>query len=282
MAGSNVSNCTRSTAELPPDTAYNRRETTADIPEAQPVKLLEKFEQSMERLIEGTTGSLFNQPLQPADIGRRLERTLESGKVASVGSTIVPNLYTVGLNPADYQQMQGYAAGLARQMEAHLAREASDRGYSMIARIQVQIIEDPDAKKRRPNVRGTISDQQPSRGTPQSPGDATSMFRPAGTERSASLRGLNGPYQGRTFIVPPGVTTVGRAPDNDMVLECQDVSRRHARIESGPNGVRVHDINSTNGTRVNGEPVSLSDLDANDEVTFGQQRFRIEFHGNRR
>jgi pSer/pThr/pTyr-binding forkhead associated (FHA) protein len=46
--------------------------------------------------------------------------------------------------------------------------------------------------------------------------------------------------------------------------------------------VRIHDLNSTNGTRVNGEPVSLSDLDANDEVTFGQQRFRIEFHGNRR
>ena len=58
------------------------------------MKLLEKFESSIERLVEGTTGSLFNQPLQPADIGRRLERSMDSGKVASVGSTIVPNLYT--------------------------------------------------------------------------------------------------------------------------------------------------------------------------------------------
>src|SRR5699024_5170967 len=130
---------------------------------------------------------------------RRLERTLESGKVASVGSTIVPNLYTVGLHPADYQQMAGYASGLARQMEAHLAREASDRGYSMIARIQVQIVENPDAKKRRPIVSGTISDQQPARGTPQPASEATSMFRPASAQRSASLRGLDGPYQGRTF-----------------------------------------------------------------------------------
>ncbi len=245
------------------------------------MKLLDKFEQSMERLIEGTTGSLFNQPLQPADIGRLLERAMESGKVASVGSTIVPNLYTVGLNPADFQHMQGYATGLARQMEAHLAREASDRNYSMIARIDVRIAEDPAAKKRRPVIHGSIADRQQPGGPPPPPTDATSMFRPASAERSATLRSLNGPYQGRTFIVPPGVTTIGRSPDNDIVLDCQDVSRRHARIESGPNGVRLHDLNSTNGTRVNSDAVRISDLDARDEVTFGQQRFRIEFHDDR-
>ncbi|HYI23844.1 MAG TPA: DUF3662 and FHA domain-containing protein [Thermomicrobiales bacterium] len=249
------------------------------------MKLLEKLESSIERLVEGTTGSLFNQQLQPADIGRLLERAMDSGKAASVGTTLVPNLYVVSLNPADFSLMSGYASGLSRQMEAHIAREASDRGYSMISRIDVQIVEDANVRKRRPRIVATIADStQPASPPPGPPRDPTASFRPSvqtsGT--SAALRGLSGEFQGRTFIVTPGPTTIGRSIDNDIVIDSQDVSRRHARIESVGTGFRIQDLNSTNGTRVNGTAVRISDLDSNDEVSFGGQRFRIEFHGGGR
>ncbi|MDQ3444407.1 MAG: DUF3662 domain-containing protein, partial [Chloroflexota bacterium] len=63
------------------------------------MKLLEKFEQSIERLMEGTTGSLFKQSIQPAEIGKKLERAMLSQQRASVGSAIVPNIYIVNLHP---------------------------------------------------------------------------------------------------------------------------------------------------------------------------------------
>jgi hypothetical protein len=253
------------------------------------VKLLEKFEQSVERLIEGTTGSIFNQPLEPAEIERKLERAMLAGQRASVDGAIVPNEFTVGLHPRDHVQFERYAGGLARKMEAHLARVASERQCSVMDRIRVTIRQDDTARRRRPVIAADIvaghGASAPRRDHPSPPpAQATSTYEvarhPDGP--SASLHGIDGMFRGQTFIIPPGRTTVGRAPDNDIVLSSPDVSRRHARIESGRTGVRVEDLNSTNGTRVNGEPVRLADLDAQDEVAFGGQRFSVAIHANDR
>jgi hypothetical protein len=245
------------------------------------VKLLEMLEQSIERLVEGTTGSLFNQPLQPAEIGKKLERAMVSEQRASVGTAIVPNVYTVGLHPKDFAQVSGYSGGLARQLEAWLAKVATERNFSVVDRIQVSITEDPAARRRNPLVAAVIADRRQGP-TPDrvQPAQATSVYRiePTNQGLTASLRGLDGAFVGRTYPVPPGATTVGRAPDNDIVIDSPDVSRRHARIESGAGGIRVHDLNSTNGTRINGDPIRISDIDPRDEIAFGGQRFAIEIY----
>src|SRR5438094_4663517 len=49
-----------------------------------------------------------------------------------------------------------------------------------------------------------------------------------------------------------GATTVGRAPDNDLVLHQPSISRHHARLDVGAGGVSVVDLGSANGTMVNG------------------------------
>jgi hypothetical protein len=256
------------------------------------VNLLQKFEQSIERLMEGTTGSLFKQSIQPAEIGKRLERAMLAGQRASMGTALVPNQYVVGLHPTDFTQFKDYRGGLSRQMEAWLAQVATQRNLSVIDRIRVTIEEDPRAKRRNPAIVATIADSRgvhrgpaeyqaaPERRPTPSPAQQTSVYR-AGVRHerlSASLQALDGPDRGRTYIVPPGETTVGRSPDNDIVLDSPDVSRRHARLECTPNGVRVFDLNSTNGTRVNGEAIRVSDVDQGDELTFGGVRMTIAFH----
>ena len=249
------------------------------------MKLLEKFEQSIERIMEGASGSLFKQSIQPAEIGRKLERAMLAQQRVSVGSSIVPNVYVVKLHPKDYAQFADYREGLARQMEAWLAQVGTDRNLSVVDRIRVSIAEDASAKRRQPAVTASISDgralSQPrdnQRAAP--PAQATSVYRvePEVNRQSASLRAIDGAQQGRTFIVPPGSTSVGRAPENDIVLDSPDVSRRHARIECTRAGIRVHDLNSTNGTRVNGEAVRIADLEERDELSFGGQRLVLEVH----
>lgn len=249
------------------------------------MKLLEKFEQSIERLMEGTSGSLFKQNLQPAEIGKKLERAMLAQQRASMGTAIVPNVYIVTLHPKDFAQFADYRGGLARQMEAWLAQVATERNLSVVDRIRVSINEDATATRRNPGVTASISD---SRTLPDDrahwrtppPAQATSVYRVESPEsrRSASLRAIDGVHKGRTFIVPPGTTSVGRAPENDIVLDSPDVSRRHARIECNRNGIRVHDLNSTNGTRVNGEAIRISDVEERDELSFGGQRLVIEIH----
>ena len=69
----------------------------------------------------------------------------------------------------------------------------------------------------------------------------------------------------RTFPLAPGENLIGRDPRSAVWLEDESVSRRHARITVEEDGARVEDLDSTNGTTLNGgrlhylSPVVLTD-----------------------
>ena len=73
--------------------------------------------------------------------------------------------------------------------------------------------------------------------------EPVSISRPAQVELVLRRPG----YPERRMLLSPGVTQIGRAEDNDIVLSDVGVSRRHARIEVGEAGVRITDIGSGNG-----------------------------------
>ena len=59
--------------------------------------------------------------------------------------------------------------------------------------------------------------------------------------KSPKLIALSGPAAGSVFELDADVTTVGREPDNDIVLEAQYVSRLHCQFERSGDGFRVVD-----------------------------------------
>lgn len=71
------------------------------------------------------------------------------------------------------------------------------------------------------------------------------------------------------------VTRLGRAGDNAIVLDDDQVSSRHAEILAGPGGFRIRDLDSTNGTYVRGERVSEAALCAGDEIMAGATRIGL-------
>lgn len=89
-----------------------------------------------------------------------------------------------------------------------------------------------------------------------------------------TLRIVEGAAQGREIEVD-GSVTLGRA-GVDIKLEDPLLSRRHARIEQGPDGLRVTDLGSTNGTFVNGVRISEpTDLAAGDVVRVGETSLEV-------
>jgi pSer/pThr/pTyr-binding forkhead associated (FHA) protein len=61
---------------------------------------------------------------------------------------------------------------------------------------------------------------------------------------------------GKVVEAGPVPTTIGRSDDNVLVLDGDDyASGHHARVESGLDGTWVTDLDSTNGTYVNGERI---------------------------
>jgi hypothetical protein len=59
----------------------------------------------------------------------------------------------------------------------------------------------------------------------------------------------------RAFALQPGVNRVGRSPDNDCPIEHPSVSGAHCEIVLGEAGLVIRDLNSTNGTFIEGGPV---------------------------
>lgn len=93
----------------------------------------------------------------------------------------------------------------------------------------------------------------------------------------ADLIFRNGPYEGKGVGLPAGKTiTVGRSREVELPLPDLKLSRRHCRIESGLNGFILRDLNSTNGTYLNGRRVEGEvQLRHEDRIVLGDME--IEF-----
>jgi len=74
---------------------------------------------------------------------------------------------------------------------------------------------------------------------------------------------------GRRFDVTKNGETVGRAPDNTISLDDSTVSRQHAKIAFEDGRFFVHDLASSNKTKVNGAEVVRQEIKDGDEVEFG-------------
>lgn len=82
-----------------------------------------------------------------------------------------------------------------------------------------------------------------------------------------------GPQKGARFTVTLPCT-IGRK-ESDIILDDSKVSRRHAELKIIESKLFIADLGSTNGTRVNGDPVSLKQLSPNDLILFGETCLRI-------
>jgi pSer/pThr/pTyr-binding forkhead associated (FHA) protein len=87
---------------------------------------------------------------------------------------------------------------------------------------------------------------------------------------------VRGPRVGEIYELDSEVTSVGRQAGNDVVLDDVTVSRHHALFTTTASGrVTVRDLNSLNGTYVNGSRVEEVALRTFDEVQIG--KFKLTF-----
>ena len=89
--------------------------------------------------------------------------------------------------------------------------------------------------------------------------------------------------QGKTgYEFTEEIVTIGRAPDNMIVIEDPSVSSRHAQFERSGDSYRLKDLESTNGTRVNGLTVTETLLRFDDRIRFGgvESRFESDTQGS--
>lgn len=119
--------------------------------------------------------------------------------------------------------------------------------------------------------------------SPQMPMAPMSGAAPIGNGPSDLIRLIaeGGQYSGRVFDLPPLTEfTIGRGVGNELILDDPSMSRKHAKVRRlGGGRVEIEDLNSANGTYINGRKISTAQAGPGDTVRFGEVMFRIDGNG---
>ncbi len=212
-----------------------------------------KLEQSLGGLIEGVFARTFRGRVHPMEIADRIVREIEDQRTVSISTVYVPNEFTVRLHPEDLAYLRPLEEALRREIEQYVQQYVEQRGYAMVGRPRVILAE---AEGGHPGSFGV---------------ESLMVERPP----EAWLVGLTGPVAGREFRLTEDCTRLGRAPENDLVIEDHNLSRTHAKILRQKQGFVLMDLGSTNGTYVNGQKVAQAILRDGDEVAVGLSCLRF-------
>ncbi|MBI4859101.1 MAG: sigma 54-interacting transcriptional regulator, partial [Candidatus Riflebacteria bacterium] len=92
---------------------------------------------------------------------------------------------------------------------------------------------------------------------------------------------IEGPDQGRRFVLKPPVVRLGKSRENDIVLGDDTVSKLHLSIEDTPDGFVLRDLNSTNGTFLNSSRIREAYLSPGATIRLGATVMRFEPPGDK-
>ena len=87
----------------------------------------------------------------------------------------------------------------------------------------------------------------------------------------------NGGFEGMEYELSSEETLIGRNPTTDVTLLDENISREHSIIlyDGEDSSYTIEDLQSTNGTKVNGKKIRSAELCDADEIEIGHTRFRF-------
>ncbi len=216
---------------------------------------LQNFEKKLERLVEGVFAKAFPSGLQPAELGRRLTREMDHARQVGVRGVTAPNCFTFEMSPEDHDRLSQGAETLSRELATEARDHAKANAYSFAGPVEVRFA-DPSEDVTPGTFRLVATMAEGEGGRPAALVD----------------RG------GRRWELGKQPIVIGREPGCDIELENDDkeVSRRHAEVRRLGDGFVVADLDSMNGTRVNGAPVKERELAGGETISIGRSTFRFE------
>ena len=211
---------------------------------------LKNVENRLERLFERTLSRPFKNALQPIEIGTRIIREIDLSRRLSSNGPISPNNVQVWLSSVDAERFNGFQKALIADLEESVRQHALNEGYNFVGPVAVEVFIDDELKT------GNI--------------EVETKF--VGGESEPRLICADG----RSFAIGDRPLIIGRSPDIDVVINDTNTSRRHAEVWRTSEGIAIRDLQSTNGTYVNGHKITAVSLSPRDDITVGLVHFRIE------
>jgi pSer/pThr/pTyr-binding forkhead associated (FHA) protein len=233
---------------------------------------IRRFETMAERLVEGTFARLFAGQLSPLEVVAHLARAMEDHQTLSpTGMPQAPTHYSVYLHPDDHKTLADDQPALEAELARDVAELADQAGLTIATTPVVQLLSDEHMAPHRVYVDArwiaeeTGAEAQVAGTREMEASEAKAEYDP------------NTPPPGRPFLIVDGhrhvnllrsVISVGRALDNDVILEDPRVSRHHAQFRRRYGRYVLYDLGSSGGTQINDYPIEECVLHSGDVVSF--------------
>jgi hypothetical protein len=251
------------------------------------MSVLRTIESKIEGLFEGVFGRAFRTHVQPIELARKLAKEMDDHRTVSVSRVYVPNEYTIYLSTQDRRQFGGYEESLVGELEEYLAEHARRERYALLTAPKVLVTTDDDLAVGEFGIATRLVEAEGASGGPaaeppppelplEQP-QQTMIYRPpaaadpeeeappAPPEREVVTLTIDGRRQ---EVTTPRVV-LGRSRSCDIRLPDVNVSRRHAEMRQEGATYWIVDLDSMNGTVVNGRPVERERLHDGDTITLG-------------
>ena len=216
--------------------------------------VLRSFEDRLERLVEGMFARAFRSGLQPVELGRRLIKEMDTSRTLDVrGRALAPNRFVIRVSVEDHARFGQVQQSLTNELMATVRDHAKAEGLGFLGRVSVELQADAALKVGIFRVHPSYDE------------------RIAADEANAWLEGPDGHHH----MLKGGISTIGRLSDSEIVINDQNVSRRHAELHAVGDHYELLDLGSTNGSKVNGQRIQRVQLSDGDQVTFGAITLRF-------
>lgn len=216
---------------------------------------IQSLERRLERMVDGVFTSRSRPSIKPIELGRRLLREMDDQRSVDVkGRRVVPNEFVIRLNPTDRNSFGDIEPALVEELIEAAREYARDEGYYFMGPVNVALAADDHVKPGRISIDASL--RQGVTG--------------AVTASIVTPRGDRIPVRDKPV-------TIGRASECGISISDTNVSRRHAEVRPARKGWIVVDLQSTNGTLINGARITADvSLNDGDVITVGETNLRFE------
>jgi hypothetical protein len=233
-----------------------------------------RFEALAERLVEGTFARLFAGQISPLEVATHLTRAMEDYQVVSPDDTPqAPTHYWVYLHPNDCDALAIAQPALEEELAHHVVELATQADLKLAISPVVHVLPDPrmGIHEVRVEARWLPQEAPPMEKTREIPVESDEVE----TEEAETEAGNIAP-QGRPFLILDGrrhvnllqaTVSIGRALDNDVIIEDPRISRHHAQLRRRYGRYVLYDLGSSRGTQINGYPIEECVLHAGDVIS---------------
>ncbi len=240
--------------------------------------LLQKFEDSLDRVVNGAFAKAFKAEVQPVELAAALQREVDDrASVLDRDRTVIPNVFHIELSHHDYTRLAVFKDALGSELATLVTNYAGEQHYTLLGQTRVTMSEDEELETGIFRVRSEAKAEVTSKvGVVEAivPEPAAAGVAASGSGESAPAAAAPSGGQprlevgGQAYPLVRAITVLGRGTDADIRVEDPGVSRKHCEIVVGTPAL-VRDLKSTNGTLLNGQKISEAALEDGAVVKIG-------------